>query len=103
MRVPHRRIARLFGPAIPVDLHERHARLDQSPRQQDALAEWTAAIAIAHWGRLALEVEGVPGARRAQHVERLLGLPIVAIEIAIRAVDTAIDCMQEATAFVEPP
>ena len=45
--VPAGVVRGLVGAAIPVDLHQRDARLDQPAGQQDALAERAAAVAVA--------------------------------------------------------
>ena len=43
VRVPGRRDGVVFFPPRPVHLHQRHARFDQPPREQNALAETIAA------------------------------------------------------------
>ena len=55
----------------PVDLHQRHAGLDQPPGQQHALAPAVAAVAVAHGRRLLVEVERRPRRPAAEQVERL--------------------------------
>jgi hypothetical protein len=59
------------GQQRPVDADQRHARLDQPPGQETALAEAGAAVALADAGRLAAEVERLAGGRRRDQVERL--------------------------------
>ena len=83
--------------ARPVDLHQRHARLDQPPRQQHALAELIAAIAIAHRRRFLIQVERPPRACRAQQVERLLRAIVEARDgtAAVDGVEVAVDLLQQ--------
>ena len=67
VRVPHRRVVRPL--VVPVDGHQRHARLQQPPGQQAALAEQVPAVGVAHAVRLAVQLERPPHRRRAEQVE----------------------------------
>src|SRR5204862_6642627 len=69
---------RFIGTAKPVDLYQRHARLDQPPGQQAALAELVPAVALADRLGFLLQVERRPGSGRAEQVEGLLGAAVVA-------------------------
>src|SRR5262249_34847995 len=48
---------RILGDARERDLHERHAALDQPPRQEAALAEVVATVGVPQGGRLAVQLE----------------------------------------------
>ena len=61
---------------VPVDGDQRHARLDQAPGQQAALAEVVPAVAVAHGVRLGGQVEGPPRRRRLQQAEGLLVMAV---------------------------
>ncbi len=64
-------------PSAVVAGHEGDSRLHQAPRQQHALTELVAPVALAHLLRLRIDVEGGLRGRRGDQVDPLL---VVAVE-----------------------
>ena len=69
--------------AGPVDLHQRHARLDQTPREQDALGKSAAAVTIANAVWFLPDIERVAGRGSGQQVERLFRVNAVSGDLGI--------------------
>src|SRR5437016_4936202 len=66
MTIPARIVRRFVRTAVPVDLHQRYARFDETPRQEHALAERRMSVAVAYWCRFLVEAKCLPCALRAQ-------------------------------------
>src|SRR6185503_9568231 len=81
------RVPSAFGGALAADRireihrHYPYARLDQSARQQTALAVSGAAIGVAHFLWFGGKVESLPKARRVEHGDRLLIIRVKALRL----------------------
>src|SRR5947208_1774152 len=74
VRVPVAGIA--GGAGVPEDSDERHARLDEAPGEDAALAEMVPAIALADAVRLGGQAEGPLRGWRLQQAKRLLVMAV---------------------------
>ena len=104
VRVPARVVRRLVRAAVPVHLHQPHARLDQPPGQQAALAEVVPAVAVADRSRL--RAPGRTPPRPAASASRSNACAAASSRprrrVAVDAVEPASSRSQQVAAVVEP-
>jgi len=90
--------------SAPVDRDQPHARLDQPPRQQQALTVLVPAVAIAPRHRFAVQLERMPRRRRGQKREGslLVFAQLRHAWIVSQSDQPGIDRPQQALPFAKP-
>lgn len=90
-------------PPRPVDLDQRDTGFDHAPREQHALSETIAAVAVAHGVRFGVDGEGLLGFAGPDQIDRLR-LPISPAfhgGMALELIQFSIEVGQEIAAFCE--